>query len=78
MAAQLAPPSWPSAYHDPAGWTALYGSPAGAAITGSLGHGHGILLVPITGVLLTEMMQQQPPTLPLEPYQVVRLWQNAS
>ena len=78
MAAQLAPPSWPSAYHDLAGWTALYGSPARAAITGSLGHGNGILLTPITGVLLTEMILQQPQTLPLEPYQAARLWQNAS
>ena len=39
---------------------------------------HGILLAPINGVLLTEMILQQPPTLPLEPYQVARLWQNTS
>ena len=39
---------------------------------------NGILLAPITGVLLTEMILQQPPTLPLEPYQAARLWQNAS
>ena len=77
MAAQLARPSWPSEYNDPSGRTELYGSPARAAITGSLGHGNGILLVPITGVLRTEMMLQQPPTLPLEPSQVARLWQNA-
>ena len=60
------------------GWTDLYGSPARAAITGSLGHGNDILLVPISGVLRTKMMLQQPPTLPLESYQVARLWQNAS
>jgi hypothetical protein len=36
------------------------------------------LLAPLTGVLLTEMILQQPPTLPLEPYQAARLWQNAS
>ena len=39
---------------------------------------NGILLAPLTGVLLTEMILQQPPTLPLEPYQTARLWQNAS
>ena len=39
---------------------------------------NGILLAPSTGVLLTEMILQQPPTLPLEPYQAARLWQNAS
>jgi glycine oxidase len=39
---------------------------------------NGILLAPLTGVLLTEMILQQPPTLPLEPYQAARLWQNAS
>ena len=38
---------------------------------------NGILLAPLTGVLLTEMILQQPPTLPLEPYQAARLWQNA-
>ncbi len=35
----------------------------------------GILLAPITGLLLKEMILQQPPTLPLEPYQVTRLLQ---
>jgi glycine oxidase len=39
---------------------------------------NGILLAPITGVLLAEMILQQPPTLPLAPYQAARLWQNAS
>jgi glycine oxidase len=39
---------------------------------------NGILLTPLTGVLRTEMILQQPPTLPLEPYQAARLWQNAS
>jgi len=39
---------------------------------------NGILLAPITGALLTEMILQQPPTLLLEPYQAARLWQNAS
>ena len=38
----------------------------------------GIMLAPITGVLLTEMILQQPPTLPVEPYQVARVWHNAS
>jgi glycine oxidase len=33
----------------------------------------GILLAPITGLLLKEMILQQPPTLPLAPYQVTRL-----
>jgi glycine oxidase len=33
----------------------------------------GILLAPITGLLLKEMLLEQPPTLPLEPYQVGRL-----
>jgi len=35
---------------------------------------NGILLAPITGVLLTEMVLQQPTTLPSEPYQAARLW----
>jgi glycine oxidase len=39
---------------------------------------NGILLAPMTGVLLTEMILHQPPTLPLEPYQAALLWQNAS
>jgi len=39
---------------------------------------NGILLAPITGVLLKEMILDQPPMLPLEPYQAARLWQNAS
>jgi glycine oxidase len=38
---------------------------------------NGILLAPITGVLLKEMILDQFPTLPLEPYQAARLWQNA-
>jgi glycine oxidase len=38
---------------------------------------NGILLAPITGVLLKEMLLNQPSTLPLEPYQVARLWQHA-
>ncbi len=33
----------------------------------------GILLAPVTGLLLKEMILQQPPTLPLEPYYVSRL-----
>lgn len=36
----------------------------------------GILLAPITGLLLKEMILQQPPTLPVEPYHVARLWHN--
>ena len=33
----------------------------------------GILLAPVTGLLLKEMILRQPPTLPLEPYQMSRL-----
>jgi glycine oxidase len=33
----------------------------------------GILLAPITGVLLTEMILEKPPTLPLEPFAVARV-----
>ncbi len=33
----------------------------------------GILLAPVTGLLLKEMILGQPPTLPLEPYQMSRL-----
>jgi glycine oxidase len=33
----------------------------------------GILLAPITGVLITDMIMQRPPTLPLAPYLVSRL-----
>jgi glycine/D-amino acid oxidase-like deaminating enzyme len=33
----------------------------------------GILLAPITGLLLKEMILQQPPTLAVAPYQVARL-----
>ena len=33
----------------------------------------GILLAPVTGLLLKEMILQQPPTLAVEPYQVARL-----
>ena len=32
----------------------------------------GILLAPVTGLLLTEMILQKPPTLPLEPFAVAR------
>jgi glycine oxidase len=32
----------------------------------------GILLAPVTGLLITEMILQKPPTLPLEPYAVAR------
>ena len=32
----------------------------------------GILLAPVTGVLIAEMIVQKPPTLPLEPYAVAR------
>lgn len=35
---------------------------------------NGILLAPITGVLLREMLLQQAPSLPLAPYQAARLW----
>ena len=34
----------------------------------------GIMLAPITGLLLKEMILQQAPTLPLEPYQLTRLF----
>ncbi|MGE3536896.1 MAG: glycine oxidase ThiO [Candidatus Tectimicrobiota bacterium] len=35
---------------------------------------NGILLAPITGVLLKEMILQQPTTLPVAPYQAARVW----
>lgn len=35
---------------------------------------NGVLLAPITGVLLKEMLLQQAPTLPLAPYQAARVW----
>jgi len=38
----------------------------------------GILLAPITGLLLKEMILKQPPTLPTEPYQMSRLLTSAS
>jgi glycine oxidase len=34
----------------------------------------GILLAPITGLLIKEMILDQPPTMPLEPYRVDRFW----
>jgi glycine/D-amino acid oxidase-like deaminating enzyme len=37
----------------------------------------GILLAPITGLLLKEMILRQPPTLPIEPYQMSRLLTGA-
>ena len=37
----------------------------------------GILLAPITGLLLKEMILRQPPTLPTEPYEMSRLLTGA-
>ena len=38
----------------------------------------GILLAPITGLLLKEMILRQPPTLPTEPYEMSRLLTGAA
>jgi glycine oxidase len=36
---------------------------------------NGILLAPVTGLLMKEMILSQTPTLPLEPYDVARVWE---
>jgi glycine oxidase len=48
------------------------GLPGAYAATGHFRS--GILLAPITGLLIKEMVLDQPPTMPLEPYRVDRLW----
>lgn len=47
------------------------GLPGAYAATGH--YRSGILLAPVTGLLLKEMILQHPPTLPLAPYQLTRL-----